>query len=307
MSTIAFLGTGTMGAGMIRNLAAAGHELRIYNRTKSRAEAVADVVADTVDLSSGGSVEVVDEPVYAARGAEFIIACVGSDAATYAVLLGEGGALAGVGQGALVIDCGTTSLKLTEQLAAACEGEGASFLDAPITGSKLGAEGGKLTIMVAGEEEIVARAMPLFEIMGKHTVHVSERLGDGQRAKYCLNMTQAVVLQGLLEGYTLAKLLDVPLTKMAEILENSAGKTGLGTFKTPYLLAGDFEPHFRLDLMHKDLHLALRHAENERVPLPAATVVRGLYDQAVAEGMGPRDFLAMATLLERWAKLELRE
>lgn len=293
---IAFLGLGTMGAGMVRNLVAAGHTVVGYNRSRAKADAVAETIA----------IEVVDAPVYAARRADIVIACVSDDAATHAVLLGEAGALAGVQPGALVIDCGTTSLALTDQIAAACEGEGVDFLDAPITGSKLGAENGKLTFMVGGHEEVLARATPLLDVMGKHTVHVGERIGDGQRAKYCLNMAQAVILQGLLEGYTLAKLLDIPLEKVGEVFENSAGKTGIGTFKLPYLLAGDFEPHFRLDLMHKDLHLALRHAEAERVPLPASTTVRGLYDQAVAEGLGGRDFLAMATLLERWSNLELR-
>ncbi len=295
-STVAFLGLGTMGSGMVRNLVAAGHTVLAYNRTRARAD----------DLALEVEIEVVDEPVQATRRAEIVISCVSGDAATYAVLLGEGGALAGTKPGSLVIDCGTTSLGLTDKLYAACEAEGVEFLDAPITGSKLGAEAGALTFMVAGLEEIVARAMPLFECMGRHTVHVSEQLGDGQRAKYCLNLSQAVVLQGLLEAYTLAKLMDLPLEKVGEIFEHSAGKTGLGTFKLPYLLAGDFEPHFRLDLMHKDLHLALRQAEDQRATLPVATAVRGLYDQAVAEGMGGRDFLAMATLLERWARVELR-
>ncbi|NVB42105.1 NAD(P)-dependent oxidoreductase [Pseudenhygromyxa sp. WMMC2535] len=297
IGTIAFLGAGTMGAGMIRNLASAGFEVVVYNRTREKAE----------DLAHACGVEIADEPVFAARGAAVIICCLSGDKATWEVLLGESGALAGTSPGALVIDCGTTSLELTAKLAAACEHEGLGFLDAPITGSKLGAESGQLTFMVGGDESDLDRAAPLFTAMGKHTVHVGDQIGDGQRAKYCLNMTQAVVLQGVLEGYTLAKLLDIPLAKVAEIFEHSAGKTGVGSFKTPYLLAGDFDPHFRLDLMHKDLHLALAQAEAQRVPLAAATTVRGLYDQAVAEGLGPRDFLAMATLLERWSGLELRE
>jgi 3-hydroxyisobutyrate dehydrogenase-like beta-hydroxyacid dehydrogenase len=143
--------------------------------------------------------------------------------------------------------------------------------------------------------------------MGRHHVHVGEQVGLGQAAKYCLNLAQAVILEGVLEGYTLAKLLGVPLAKMAEIYEHSAGKTGVGGFKTPYLQAGDYTPHFRCDLMHKDLHLALAEAEDRRVPLPAATTVRGIYDQAVAEGLGGEDFLALAKLLERWARVSLRD
>jgi 3-hydroxyisobutyrate dehydrogenase-like beta-hydroxyacid dehydrogenase len=144
--------------------------------------------------------------------------------------------------------------------------------------------------------------------MGKHVVHVGEQPRAGQAAKYCLNLSQAVVLQGVLEGYALAKTLGIPLAALAEIFEHSAGKTGVGTFKTPYLLRGELDdPHFRLDLMAKDLHLGLGEAQARRVPLPAAQTVRLLYDQAVAEGLGDRDFLATARLLERWIGAPLRD
>lgn len=304
MTSIAFLGLGTMGLGMARQLAEAGHRLTVYNRTRSVAE---DLAAALDGGTPGGAqIEVVDEPVFAARRAEVVIVCVANDAATRAVMLGEGGALAGLGEAALVLDCGTSGLGLTAELAAACELEGADFLGAPITGSKLGAEGGQLTFMVGGSNAAVARAEPLFSVMGRHVVHVGEDPGDGQRAKYCLNMTQAVMLEGILEGYTLARLLGIAPAKLAEVFEHSAGRSGVGSFKTPYLFAGDYTPHFRLDLMHKDLHLALGEAKARRVPLPAATRVRELYDQAVAEGLGGDDFLALAKLLERWAGVQLR-
>ena len=302
MSRIGFLGIGTMGAGMVRNLVAAGHEVAAWNRTRARVDALAGEL---------DGLEVAASPAAAARGAEIVILCVASDDAVselvFGPITGDGeGVLAAMDAGALLLDCGTTGRVLTDRVAAACQTRGVGFVDAPITGSKLGAEGGRLTFMVGGPRELVDRAAPLFEVMGRHFVHVGERVGQGQAAKYCLNMTQAVVLQGVLEGYTLARLLDVPLAKMAEIFENSAGKTGVGSFKTPYLQAGDYTPHFRADLMHKDLHLALAEAEARRVPLPAATTVRGLYDQAVAEGLGEQDFLVLATLLERWSKTELR-
>ena len=213
--------------------------------------------------------------------------------------------LASLPTGSSLIDCSTTSFALTHRLDAASQARGVEFLDAPITGSKLGAANARLTFMVGGPSSRVERVQPLFEAMGRHVVHVGERVGQGQAAKYCLNMTQAIVLEGVLEGYALGRALDVPLAKLAEIFENSAGKTGVGSFKTPYLQARDFEPHFRLDLMHKDLHLALREAEDRRMPLPAAQTVRTLYDQAVAEGMGPRDFLAMVELLERWGRIRV--
>lgn len=297
MSSIAFLGAGTMGSGMVRNLVAAGHDVVAWNRTRAKLE----------PLAAELGVRTVEHPIDAARAAGTVIMCVSGDDAVHELLFGEDGVLLGLSEGDLLIDCGTTSRQLTHTLEVACADRRAGFLDAPITGSKLGAEGGRLTFMVGGPSDLVDRARPLFEAMGRHHVHVGETVGLGQAAKYCLNLAQAVILEGVLEGYTLAKLLGVPLAKMAEIYEHSAGKTGVGGFKTPYLQAGDYTPHFRCDLMHKDLHLALSEAESRRVPLPAATTVRGLYDQAVAEGLGPADFLILATLLERWAKTPLRD
>jgi len=291
---VAFLGLGTMGAGMAQSLLAAGHTLAGWNRTRSKAEALA---------ASG--LRVAESPADAATGADAAIVCLTDDAAVEAVVLGSTGVLASLPTGSSLIDCSTTSFALTHRLDAASQARGVEFLDAPITGSKLGAANARLTFMVGGPSSRVERVQPLFEAMGRHVVHVGERVGQGQAAKYCLNMTQAIVLEGVLEGYALGRALDVPLAKLAEIFENSAGKTGVGSFKTPYLQARDFEPHFRLDLMHKDLHLALREAEDRRMPLPAAQTVRTLYDQAVAEGMGPRDFLAMVELLERWGRIRV--
>lgn len=286
-----------MGAGMVRNLMKAGFVVRGYNRSSGPAEALAEegmILART--------------PRAAAEGTQAVITCVSDDAALRSVALDhESGVLSGISDEAIWLECGTTSLKLTRELAAAASERGADFLDAPITGSKLGAENGKLTFMVGGPSGVVGRAKPLFEAMGKHTVHVGERLGLGQSAKYCLNMSQAVVLEGILEGYALAKRLGVPVSSMAEVFENSAGKTGVGSFKTPYLEKGDYSPHFKLWLMHKDLHIALGEAARLRLPLPAAQTVRTIYDQGVAEGLGDEDFLVLAQLLERWGKLSFSE
>lgn len=282
---------------MVRNLMSAGYSVAGWNRTASRGKA----------LVSEGMTPAAS-PREAATGRDVIIVCVSDDDALESVLFDEQtGVMGGLDHGALLIDCGTTSQELTTRIAGAAKDRGAEFIDAPITGSKLGAAGGKLTFMVGGPAASVARAQPLFDVMGKHTVHVDERIGAGQASKYCLNMSQAVVLEGILEGYTLARKLGVPVSKMSEIFENSAGKTGVGAFKTPYLQAADYEPHFKLSLMHKDLHIALGEASRLRVPLPLARAVCTLYDQGVAEGMGDEDFLVLARLLERWSGAELRD
>lgn len=300
---IAFLGLGTMGRGMVQNLLRGGYRVRAYNRSPEPRLSL----QKELEPEYGPQLECFDSPKLAAQGADLLLFCVSDDDALRAIALGPGSAMDSITAQSLCIDCGTTSQSLTQSLASSCHEKGASFLDAPITGSKLGAAGGKLTFMVGGPKSAVERARPVLDCMGAHLVHVAAEVGAGQAAKYCLNMTQAVVLQGILEGYALAQKQGVPLAKMAEIFEKSAGKTGVGSFKTPYLQQGDYRPHFRLDLMQKDLHLALERAEQYRLPLPAAQSVRLLYDQGVAEGWGDQDFLVLAKLLERWGKLDFSQ
>ncbi len=295
MGTIAFLGLGTMGGPMAGHLARAGHAVRGWNRTPGRHR----------DLDDLATFERAKTPAAAVAGAEVVMTCLSDDAALAAVLDG-GGVWDALGEGTVLVDCGTTSLETTRRLAERTAERGARFVDAPVTGSKLGAERGTLTFMVGGAGRDVAALRPLFDAMGRCVVHVGEAPGAGQAAKICLNMVQAVMLEGIVEGLVLARRLGVPLPRLLEVFENSAARSGIGSFKAPYLLRGDFEPHFRLDLMHKDLHLALGEAAARRVPLPAARNVVSIYDQAAAEGLGGEDFLATAKLLERWAGVDLR-
>ena len=292
---LGFLGLGTMGAGMVGNLLRAGYEVAGYNRTPARSE----------PLTALG-MQPVKRPGDVAVRSDIVFLCVSNDAAVRSLALGNPGVIEQMDQGSVLVDTGTTGLELTSELAECCARRDVRFVDAPITGSKLGARNGTLTFIVGGSSDDVAALQPFFEVMGKHVVHVGEQIGSGQRAKYCLNMTQAVVLQGVLEGYTLANKLGIGMDKLAEVFENSAGKTGVGSFKTPYLFRGDYTPHFRLALMHKDLHLALAEAAKARVPLPAASATCHVYDQGTAEGLGEEDFLALAKLMERWAKISFR-
>lgn len=285
MQRIAVLGLGTMGIGMARNLLES-FEVAGYNRSAGRGSR----------LEEGGG-RYFRDPVSAVAGAEAVVACLANDTANREVLL-DTELLNVLPSGSLFIDCGTTGLEVTETLAERCSTRGIDFLDAPITGSKLGAEAGRLTFMVGGPAATVDRARPLFDAMGRHVVHAGPSVGDGQRIKYCLNMTQAIVMEGILEGYALARAQGLDPAALAEVFEHSAGKTGVGSFKTPYLEKRDFEPHFRLDLMRKDLHLALSAARDGEQPVPLAHAVTALYDQAVQRGLGAEDFIATVKLLE---------
>ncbi len=166
---VAFLGLGTMGAGMAQSLLAAGHTLAGWNRTRSKAEALA---------ASG--LRVAESPADAATGADAAIVCLTDDAAVEAVVLGSTGVLASLPTGSSLIDCSTTSFALTHRLDAASQARGVEFLDAPITGSKLGAANARLTFMVGGPSSRVERVQPLFEAMGRHVVHVGDRAAGSE-------------------------------------------------------------------------------------------------------------------------------
>lgn len=285
-----------MGGSMARCILEAGGTVFAYNRSPGRREAL----MASVSKEHAERLHLCEDPVQAVQDASVVITCLSDDAALRSLLLEPGHCLSAMAAGALLMDTGTTSLALTQELSDLAQSKGLAMIDAPMTGSMLGAKRGTLTFMVGGADQDVARARPLLDAMGKHVVHVGPWVGAGQSAKCCLNMGQAVVLQGILEAYALAQRLEVPLEAMAEIFEHSAGKTGVGSFKTPYLEKQDYTPHFRLDLMQKDLHLALAQASEKRMPLPAAQAVRVLYDQGVAEGWGQEDFLVLARFLERW-------
>jgi 3-hydroxyisobutyrate dehydrogenase-like beta-hydroxyacid dehydrogenase len=286
---IGFLGLGTMGSGMARNLLKAGFPVSGYNRTRARAAALAEL-----------GMRAAESPAEAVAEARYVIIAVSDDAALRALAEGDQGFFARLASGTVVVNCGTNSLELTRWMDLEVRGKRAEYLDAPVTGSKLGADNGTLTFIVSGPSVAVERTRPLFAAMGKHVVHVGEAAGLAQAAKYCLNLSQAITLEGMLEAWGLAQRLGVSIDKMSELFQKSAGSSGVGTFKANYLVKEDYDPHFRLDLMQKDLHLAIDEASRRRLPLPAAASVVGVYDQAAAEGLGSRDFLATAVLVGKW-------
>lgn len=285
---LGIVGLGTMGAAMASNLLAAGHSVTAYNRTKEKLARL-----------EGEGIRVATSPRELASRSEWIFTVVSDDAALESICNGDDGIFAGLRPDSILVDCGTTSIDLTESLVARARERGAHFVAAPMTGSKLGAERGTLTFMLGGPAEIVARGKPLFLAMGKHVVHVGERAALAQAAKICLNLSQAITLQGMLESFGLARRLDVPLDAMEELFEHSAARSGVGSFKAPYLRNEDFDPHFRLDLMHKDLALAMGEAGVRGLDLPAAEAVIATYRKAIAEGFGTEDFLATARILGR--------
>jgi 3-hydroxyisobutyrate dehydrogenase-like beta-hydroxyacid dehydrogenase len=281
MTTIGFIGIGTMGSGMVQNLARKGYTVLAYNRTARAAETLVQQ-----NISQATLLQV--------QQCNIVITCLAHDEALRETLL-HTKFIANMNTGAVLIDCGTTSLEMTEELRQASERNSVQFIDAPVTGSKIGAENGTLLFMVGADEELFTHVLPVLEAMG--TKHV--RCGPtsyGQRAKIALNMTQALMLESYLEGLTLAVKNGVPQKAMVEILENSGAKCGIGSAKFSQIVKGDFTPRFKLSLMRKDLLLAEREVEKLQLSLPLAKEITNIYTQSLQ--YAEEDICATAKTLE---------
>ena len=287
---VAFLGLGIMGRPMAANLVKAGHQVSTWNRSAGKEVEGARAAAS---------------PAEAARGAEVVWMCVSDTAAVEQVLFGPEGAESTLEQGAIVVDSSTISPSATLRFAERLKQKGADYVDAPVTGSKIGAEGGQLIFIVGGAESTVDRLRPLFAAMGKLMVRVGET-GKGQSAKLAMNLMIAVTYEGFAEALTLATRLGVNMERLLELINASMVRSGVVEYKAPFVLKRDFTPNFPLRLMHKDIHLMLDAAREARIKLPALETVEEIYEIAADEGQGDLDYAATLALLEKWAGVEVK-
>ncbi|HKU22952.1 MAG TPA: NAD(P)-dependent oxidoreductase [Terriglobales bacterium] len=287
---VAFLGLGIMGRPMAANLVKAGHQVSTWNRSAGKEVEGARAAAS---------------PAEAARGAEVVWMCVSDTVAVEQVLFGPEGAESTLEQGAIVVDSSTIAPSATLRFAERLKQKGADYVDAPVTGSKIGAEGGQLIFIVGGAESTVDRLRPLFAAMGKLMVRVGET-GKGQSAKLAMNLMIAVTYEGFAEALTLATRLGVNMERLLELINASMVRSGVVEYKAPFVLKRDFTPNFPLRLMHKDIHLMLDAAREARIKLPALETVEEIYEIAADEGQGDLDYAATLALLEKWAGVEVK-
>lgn len=286
---VAFLGLGIMGQSMAANLAKAGHEVTVWNRTPGK-------------LVEGAAVA--PSPAAAAQGAEVVWLCVSDTDAVEAVIFGKEGAESTLASGAIVADSSTISpsatLKFAERLAA----KGVDWVDAPMTGSKIGARDGTLVFIVGGAEQTIERVKPLFAAMGKKIFRMGE-IGKGQATKLAMNLQIALIFEGFAEALTLATKLGVDAQQLLHLIEATMVRSGVVDYKGPFILQRDFTPNFPLRLMHKDIRLTLEAAKEARVKLPALETVEELYEMATEDGHRDLDYAATLTLLEKWAGVQV--
>ena len=182
---------------------------------------------------------------------------------------------------------------------------GVDYVDAPVTGSKIGAENASLIFIVGGDEAVIERVKPLFDAMGKQVFRMGET-GKGQAAKLVMNLQIALIFEGFAEALTLATKLGVNTEALISVVQASMIRSGVVDYKAPFILKRDFSPNFPLRLMHKDIHLALDAAREARVKLPGLETVEEVYDLASEEGHSDLDYAATLTLLEKWAGVEVK-
>ena len=288
-TTVAVLGLGLMGEPMARNLIRAGHALRIWNRTASKADAL---VQEGATLAR--------TPAEAARESEFTIVMVADPPALEAVLHGPSGVLEGLRRGTVLVNMGTQAVSQIEALDREARSRGIEFLDSPVTGSRGGAVDGTLTLLVGGEAAVLERARPVLEKVGKAILHLGHA-GDGTRGKLVLNLIQAGMLTVFAEGLALGKRLNISPAAMLQVLEHSAGNAPLFRFKGPFLMKRDFSTNFSLRLMDKDVKLALKEAEDLGADLATGRAVNAIFSAAMEAGFGDDDFLSIARIIEQRA------
>lgn len=285
---IAFLGLGIMGRPMAANLVKAGHNVTVWNRT----------VGKSVDGARTAST-----PAEAAHVAEVVWICVSDTKAVEQVLFGPEGVETVLTPGMIVADSSTIAPASTLEFADRVRAKGADFVDAPVTGSKIGAEAGQLIFIVGGREETVQQLQPLFQAMGKQYIRVGET-GKGEAAKIAMNMMIAHIYEGFAEALTLSRKLGVPPEKMVELIQASMIRSGVTDYKAPFVLRKDYSPNFPLRLMLKDIRLMLEAGARSGVKLPGTEVVERIYAQAADAGMKDLDYAATLKLIEQMAGIE---
>jgi len=281
---VGFIGLGIMGSLQAMNLAKAGVELTVFNRTREKAEAWAS--------EHGGTV--VDSPRAVAEASDVVITMV-VDGAQVEDMIGQ--ALEGAKPGTLFIDMSTIAPDTARALAERCSGAGHAFVDAPVTGSSPKARTGTLTIMVGGAPDDIERARPLFEIMGEKIVLCGEA-GQGQAVKVITQAITAVNCATLAQGLVLARQAGVNVDALLETMDGGSSDSTMRALKGKPMLEHDFTPLFKLAHMLKDVQLCLAEARTAGGAFPFAGLAAELYGAGIGKGLGDQDFAAVLEVIE---------
>jgi 2-hydroxy-3-oxopropionate reductase len=284
---IGFVGLGIMGGPMARNVMNAGYKLVLFNRTRGKAE----------ELAEDNPAEVADSISGLARQSDVVITMLPGPPEVEAVYAGEGGLLDSMHQGTLLVDMSTSSPVLARGLAREAAERGIGMLDAPVSGGDVAAEQGTLSIMAGGEEPDFARARPLFEAMGETLVHVGES-GTGQVTKAANQIVVALVLEAVSEALVLSSRAGVAPSQLIEVLSGGLAANRAMEVKRDKMLGHDFQPGGKVEFHHKDLGIALEAGREYGVSLPVTALVDQMFGELKARGRGDWAHSALLTLIE---------
>ncbi|MFP3979951.1 MAG: NAD(P)-dependent oxidoreductase [Desulfobacterales bacterium] len=283
---IGFIGLGIMGFRMASNLLNAGYDMTVYNRTKTKADTLIHRGAKWAD-----------SPAELARNADIVITMVADPDAVRKSALEPDGFLPHMRNNSLWINTSTVNPSFARQMAAESESRGVRFVDAPVAGSKMPAEKGELIFFAGGNRADMDACGPLFDVMGKKTVHTGEA-GTGSGLKMLFNLLLGTGMAMFAEVLNLGQSLGFSKETLFSTLVGSPVVPGFIEGKRGKMDSGDFAADFPLKWMHKDLYLAALTAYEQQVPMPGAAAVRELFGQALQAGYGDADFSALARFLE---------
>ena len=283
---VAFLGLGVMGYPMAGYLHKAGYEVTVFNRTTSTAERWVGEYGGALAAS----------PAAAAKGAEFVMACVGNDDDLRAIVTGSEGAFAGMSAGATFVDHTTASATVARELSALGAESGLKFLDAPVSGGQLGAENGALTIMVGGEQAVFDEAMPVIDAYSK-SVKLLGPTGAGQLTKMVNQICIAGLVQGLAEGIHFAECAGLDGRAVIDAISKGAAQSWQMDNRYETMLDRKFDYGFAVDWMRKDLGIALDEAKKNQASLPVTALVDQFYGDVQKQGGNRWDTSSLLTRL----------
>jgi 3-hydroxyisobutyrate dehydrogenase len=271
---------------MAGHLAAAGHEVRVFNRTAAKARAWCE--------THGG--RAAETPAEAARGAEIVFLCVGNDDDVRGVVHGEAGVLGALEAGAILVDHTTASASLARELDEATRARGVGFLDAPVSGGQAGAEGGRLTVMVGGDAEVFARAEPAIRAYGR-AVTLMGPAGAGQLTKMVNQICIAGLVQGLSEALNFADKAGLDGERVLEVISKGAAQSWQMDNRGQTMLRDEFDFGFAVEWMRKDLAIVAEEARRNGARIPVTALVDQFYAAVVARGGGRWDTSSLIALL----------
>jgi len=281
---------------MARNLLKAGHEVALWSHTPSKAQ----------ELAATGKGTACAKPSEVGARSECVFLCVGDTAMSEQVILGPDGVAEGAKAGSVIVDASTVAPSSSRRVGEELGKKGIHFLGAPCTGSRPGAEGGTLTFMIGGDQAVFERVKPYFEPMGKQLYYCGGP-GMGLNAKLTQNLVLSNLLQAFNEGLVLSTRAGVDPELMLEILNNSAAKSGLISFKAPYVFRRDFSTNFSVRWMHKDIGLMMESANELDIPLPLTGITQQMFRAAIASGHADEDICATIKVLEELTGVEVRK